>query len=89
MDSLGNPLVLGKYYQLETHNKAQYTGLDNEKDKNYLFQWNNPVNKKIILLRTRDMINDSPPILINNVDDDDGTDDEYEENPYEEIQDGG
>jgi hypothetical protein len=80
MDSLGNPLVIGKYYQLGDF-KVQYTGLDNEKDKNYLFQWTNPVNKVIVLRRTQNTINDSPPIPIN-ADDDDDTDEEYLDNPY-------
>jgi hypothetical protein len=46
MDSSDYPFVIGKYYLLDDL-KVQYIGLDNEKNRNYLFKWID--NKNIVL----------------------------------------
>jgi len=79
MDSLGNKLIVGKYYNLGHHEKDQYTGTDKG---NYQFEWINPSNEKIVLIRTPRAIEERPPILITDHDDD--TDNEFMDNPYDE-----
>ena len=78
MDSLGKPLIIGKYYQLQDHHRTQYTGM-NDTGRNYIFEWIvNILKKRVVLIRTPAMLEEFHPILI----DDDDTDNEYQENPY-------
>jgi len=79
MDILGNQLIIGKYYNLGHHEKDQYTGTDKG---NYQFEWIKPFNVRIVLIRTPRAIEERPPILITEHDDD--TDNEFMDNPYEE-----
>ena len=78
MDILGNQLIIGKYYNLGHHEKAQYTGTDKG---NYQFEWINPYNVKKVIIKQPFAILETPPILITEHDVD--TDNEFMDNPYE------
>jgi hypothetical protein len=78
MDSLGKPLLPGKYYVLETGQLGQYTGTENG---NHLFEHKNRIGKKIVLRKFPATIENKPPIPDNN-EDDYGTDNEYMDDPY-------
>ena len=45
MQDLGGHLIIGKYYQLETHDKAQDIGKTDD-GQCFLFEWTNPSKKK-------------------------------------------
>ena len=81
MDSSGKKLCVGKYYQLETGQLAQYTGLD-DSGRYYLFEWKNGVGVKHVLQKRSDMIINNPPIPDDNDGDGYGTDTEYKNNPH-------
>jgi hypothetical protein len=73
-------LIIGKYYQLTFH-KAQYIGKSDDQ-QNFLFEWKNPLGKKIVLKRTYDMVN-GENTKIPLYDYGNETDGEYSDDPYD------
>ena len=81
MQDLGGHLIIGKYYQLETHDKAQYIGKTDD-GQCFLFEWTNLSKTKIVLKRTFDMLTGQNPQISLYNDDDDETDTEFQDDPY-------
>jgi hypothetical protein len=60
MDSKNQPFRVGTLYELETGQKANYSGLDS--DGNYKFVWTNRRGIQIVLIKTPRMVTEEPPI---------------------------
>jgi hypothetical protein len=76
MDSLGNPLEEGKYYQLDFQPRVQYTGVS---DSGSVFNFKPPGRR--VVVRTPQRLIDFPPVRLGDEAGDE-TDGEYE-NPID------
>jgi hypothetical protein len=72
LDSLGNPLEEGKYYQLDIQPRAKYTG---PSDTGSVFNFKPPKGR--IVVRTLERLQASPPVRLG-AEAGDETDEEYE-----------
>jgi hypothetical protein len=79
-DSLGNRLVIGKYYRLRPNGIAQYTGIDDNNLENHMFEYINRYGERIVLIRTPHALQELPPIQVDDYEND--TDNEFGDNPY-------
>ena len=89
MDSLGNPLEIGKYYRVGHLPRAQYIGT-NANGSTFDFEYRNWANKtlKRVTMKTSELLQENVPVLLNYEEsyDESGynTDDEMGNNPLDE-----
>jgi hypothetical protein len=65
IDSNGNILVIGRYYDLENHKSVQYKGMT-DTGSNYKFEWTNLQRTKVVLIRTSAILEQFYPVLLDN-----------------------
>lgn len=90
MDSLGNPLEIGKYYRIGHQPRAQYVGKSNDGSR-FDFEYRNWANKNLkrTIMKTLADLQDPAniPVLLNNEESFDesdyNTDNEYKEDPID------
>jgi hypothetical protein len=80
MDSLGNPLIIGRYYRLQGFPEVRYIGTGNARNT-FLFVWINHFNENTTIRRNIVAISGlNRPVLL---DSDDETDNEFDDDPFD------
>lgn len=84
MDTLLEPLIIGNFYHIPSFDKVQYIG-KSDNDTLFMFIWKNLIGKKIVIRRGLHLISgENTPILLQNFEDNDNdTDCEFPDDPYE------
>ena len=84
MDTLLETLIIGKLYHIPSFDKVQYIG-KSDNDILFMFIWKNLIVKKIVIRRGLHLISgENTPILLQNIEDNDNdTDSEFPDDPYE------